>query len=62
MIIFMERLDMSARDREIFEDLALFAYNEGKICGKEEYLDVHSSTYTSKEIKTSDNAESENIN
>jgi hypothetical protein len=58
----MERLDMSARDREIFEYLALFAYNEGKICGKEEYLDEHSSTYTSKEIKTSDNAESENIN
>jgi hypothetical protein len=38
MLTFIDRVDMSARDREIFEDLVMFAFQEGKIEGKTEYL------------------------
>jgi hypothetical protein len=54
MFKFIERLDMDARDREIFEDLALFIYHEGKLQGKEEYLNEVIET------KLTDNAENEN--
>jgi hypothetical protein len=54
MFKFIERLDMDARDREIFEDLALFIYHEGKLDGKEEYLNEVIET------KLTDNAENEN--
>ena len=51
MFKFIDRLDMDARDREIFEDLALFIYREGKLKGAEEYLNEIT------EIKLIDNAE-----
>ena len=54
MFKFINRLEMDARDREIFEDLALFIYHEGKLKGAEEYLNEVI------EIKTKDNAEYEN--
>jgi hypothetical protein len=54
MFKFIDRLDMDARDREIFEDLALFIYHEGKLRGKEEYLNEVIET------KLTDNAENEN--
>ena len=51
MFKFIDRLDMDARDREIFEDLALFIYHEGKLKGAEEYLNEIT------EIKLTDNGE-----
>lgn len=54
MFKFINRLNMDARDREIFEDLALFIYHEGKIDGKEEYLNEITET------KLINNAENEN--
>lgn len=38
MMVFIDRLDMSSRDRELLEDLAMFAYQEGTIAGKEQLL------------------------
>lgn len=38
IILFMERLDMDKRNRELFCDLLGFVYDEGKIAGKEEFL------------------------
>lgn len=35
---FIERLDMTQRDRELFYDILGFTFDEGKITGKEEYL------------------------
>jgi len=56
MFKFIDRLDMDARDREIFEDLALFIYREGKLKGAEEYLNEIT------EIKLTDNAENKTAN
>lgn len=36
--LFIERLDMTQRDRELFYDIIGFTFDEGKIAGKEEYL------------------------
>lgn len=36
--LFIERLDMTQRDRELFYDIIGFTFDEGKITGKEEYL------------------------
>jgi|APGre2960657505_1045072.scaffolds.fasta_scaffold139615_2 hypothetical protein len=36
--LYIERLDMTQRDRELFYDIINFTYLEGKIQGKEEYL------------------------
>ena len=35
---YTERLDMTQRDRELFYDIIGFAFDEGKIRGKEDYL------------------------
>jgi hypothetical protein len=35
---FIERLDMTQRDRELFYDILGFTFDEGKITGKEEFL------------------------
>jgi hypothetical protein len=35
---YIERLDMTQRDRELFYDILGFTFDEGKISGKEEYL------------------------
>ena len=35
---FTERMDMTQRDREIFYDIIGFAFDEGKIAGKEAFL------------------------
>ena len=35
---FIERLDMTQRDRELFYDILGFTFDEGKIRGKEEFL------------------------
>jgi hypothetical protein len=35
---FIERLDMTQRDRELFYDILGFTFDEGKISGKEEFL------------------------
>ena len=35
---FIERMDMDSRDRDFFYDIIGFAYNEGKIKGKEEII------------------------
>ena len=35
---FIDRLDMTQRDRELFYDILGFTFDEGKITGKEEYL------------------------
>ena len=35
---YIERMDMSQRDRELFYDIVGFAFDEGKIQGKEEIL------------------------
>ncbi len=37
--ILIDRLDMNQRDREIFYDIVNFAFQEGRIAGKEEILD-----------------------
>lgn len=36
--LFIERLDMTQRDRELFYDIIGFTFDEGKIAGKEDYL------------------------
>ena len=43
--LFIERLDMTQRDRELFYDIIGFTFDEGQIRGKEDYL---------KEIKLTD--------
>ena len=53
MFKFIDRLNMNTRDREILEDLALFIYQEGKLDGKEEYLNE------TLETKLLNNAETE---
>jgi hypothetical protein len=53
MFKFIDRLNMNTRDREILEDLALFIYQEGKLDGKEEYLNE------TLETKLINNAETE---
>ena len=35
---FIDRLDMTQRDRELFYDILGFTFDEGKISGKEEFL------------------------
>jgi hypothetical protein len=35
---YTERLDMTQRDRELFYDIIGFAFDEGTIRGKEDYL------------------------
>lgn len=35
---------MTARDREIFEDLVMFTFQEGRIEGKLEYLNEQTNT------------------
>jgi hypothetical protein len=47
---FVDRMDMTGRDREIFYDILGFVYDEGKIKGKEEIL-------FDEEIKPSENVE-----
>ena len=42
MQLFIERMDMTQRDRELFYDLIGFAYQEGKIAGKEEIINENS--------------------
>lgn len=37
--LFIERLDMTQRDRELFYDIIGFAFDEGKIAGKEKFLE-----------------------
>jgi hypothetical protein len=32
---FIDRLDMNGRDRELFYDIVRFAFDEGKLTGKE---------------------------
>jgi len=36
--LFIERLDMTQRDRELFYDILGFTFDEGRIRGKEDYL------------------------
>jgi hypothetical protein len=36
--LFIERLDMTQRDRELFYDIIGFTFDEGRIRGKEDYL------------------------
>ncbi len=36
--LFIERMDMTQRDRELFYDIVGFAFDEGMIKGKEQYL------------------------
>lgn len=36
--LFIDRLDMSSRDRELFYDILKFTFDEGRISGKENYL------------------------
>ncbi len=36
--LFIDRLDMTQRDRELFYDIINFTYSEGKLQGKEDYL------------------------
>jgi hypothetical protein len=38
VLAFPERVGMSEEDRRIFFNIVGFAFNEGKILGKEEYL------------------------
>lgn len=35
---FIDRMDMTQRDRELFYDIVGFAFDEGKIQGKEDIL------------------------
>jgi hypothetical protein len=44
MMTFIHRVDMTARDREIFEDLVMFTFQEGRIEGKLEYLNEQTNT------------------
>jgi hypothetical protein len=36
--LFIDRLDMTSRDRELFYDILKFTFDEGRITGKENYL------------------------
>ena len=36
--LYLERLDIDQRNRELFFDIISFVFDEGKIAGKEEYL------------------------
>lgn len=36
--LFINRMDMTQRDRELFYDIINFTFQEGKIEGKEDYL------------------------
>ena len=36
--LYVDRLDMTGRDRELFYDILNFAYSEGKISGMEEFV------------------------
>ncbi len=38
MQLFIDRMDMTQRDRELFYDIVMFAFQEGKIAGKEEII------------------------
>lgn len=41
---YIERMDMTQRDRELFYDIVGFAFDEGKIRGKEEILSLGEET------------------
>ena len=47
---YVDRMDMTGRDRELFYDIIGFAYDEGKIRGKEEII-------LGEETKQNDNGE-----
>jgi hypothetical protein len=36
--LFIDRIDMTQRDRELFYDIIGFSFDEGTIRGKEDYL------------------------
>ena len=36
--LFIDRMDMTQRDRELFYDIIGFSFDEGTIRGKEDYL------------------------
>jgi hypothetical protein len=36
--LFIDRLDMTQRDRELFYDIINFTFDEGKIKGQEDFL------------------------
>ena len=36
--LYIDRLDMDSRNRELFYDIIKFSYNEGYIKGNEDYL------------------------
>lgn len=36
--LFIDRLDMTQRDRELFYDIINFTFTEGQLQGKEDYL------------------------
>lgn len=36
--LYIERLDMTQRDRELFYDIIKFTFDEGKLQGKQEFL------------------------
>jgi hypothetical protein len=42
---YVERMDMTQRDRELFYDIIGFAFDEGKIAGKENFLEDQSNHY-----------------
>jgi hypothetical protein len=46
MSAFIQRIDMGQRDRELFYDIVGFAFDEGKIRGKEEVLTLGEETKT----------------
>lgn len=48
--MFIERMDMTNRDRELFYDIINFAFHEGRITGKEEILD-EPKKYSDEKIK-----------
>jgi hypothetical protein len=39
--LYIDRLDLDKRNRELFFDIIRFVFDEGKIAGKEEYLREH---------------------
>lgn len=36
--LYIERLDLTQRDRELFYDIIKFTFDEGKLQGKQEFL------------------------
>jgi hypothetical protein len=53
--LFTERMDMTQRDRELFYDIIGFAFDEGKISGKEDFLkDMTESLKENKQIENQD--------